>query len=319
VELEYLLFVVGFALLLIGGDAVLRGALTLARRTGASEIAIGLTLVSIGTSLPEMLVNVIASFGGHSQLAIGNILGSNIANILLVLGISAIVRSLPIRDNTLFSEIPFSLTATVLVGFVANAHLFEDEGTMTLSRLDGAILLGFFLLFLVYIYRIWGEQHVTEVPEVIRGGWAKSLALVVAGSLGLGLGAHWVVNGALALSRLLGMSESFVGLTIVAGGTSLPELVTCAMAAYRGNTDLAVGNVIGSNIFNLLWGLGVSAVIRPLPFAIVSNTDLMAIIAASSLLVLATAAGKKYWIDRVEGLAFVALYVLYIGFLVQRG
>jgi len=317
--LDFFLFVIGCAALLAGGETLLRGAMAIARRTGASEIAIGLTLVSVGTSLPEMLVNVAASIGGHSQIAIGNVLGSNVANILLILGVSAMIRGLPIRDNTLFSEIPFSLTATVLVGFVANANLFDDGGAMSVSRIDGCILLGFFVLFLVYIYRIWGDQHTVEAVEPAGDGLARSIMLIVAGSFGLGIGANWVVDGALGISQTLGMSESFVGLTIVAGGTSLPELVTCVLATYRGNTDLAVGNVIGSNIFNLLWVLGVSAVIRPLPFELVSNTDIMMIIAASALLLLATAAGKKYWIDRKEGAAFVLAYICYVGFLIQRG
>jgi cation:H+ antiporter len=316
--LDLILFVIGCAALLGGGETLLRGAMAVARRTGASEIAIGLTLVSVGTSLPEMLVNVFASFGGHSQLAIGNVLGSNVANILLILGVSAMVRGLPIRDNTLFSEIPFSLTATVLVGFVANANLLGEKG-MSVSRLDAGILLGFFLLFLLYIYRIWGAQHKVEAAKTTDDSLTKPVLLIVAGSFGLGIGANWVVEGALGISRLLGMSESFVGLTIVAGGTSLPELVTCVLAAYRGNTDLAVGNVIGSNIFNLLWVLGLSAMIRPLPFELVSNFDILTVIAASALLLLATAAGKRYWIDRSEGAVFVAAYVLYLAFLVQRG
>jgi cation:H+ antiporter len=317
--LDHVLFACGFGLLFLGADALIRGAKAIARRLGASEIAIGLTLVSIGTSLPELLVNVLASFGGHAELAIGNVLGSNVANILLILGLAALVRSLPIRDATIFSEIPFSLTATVLVGFLANAHLFDDERVLSLSRLDGAILLGFFLLFLTYIYRIWGEPHDGGLRHGDGGSLTVSVAWAVAGSVGLGIGAHWVVEGALDLGRLLGLSESFVGLTIVAVGTSLPELVTCVLAAYRGNTDLVIGNAIGSNIFNLLWVLGLSAMIRPLPFAVVSNTDIVMIIGASTALLLAIAVGRRYEVDRAEGLAFVAIYVLYLGFLLERG
>jgi cation:H+ antiporter len=318
--LDLALFAIGCTALLVGAETLLRGALEIARRTGASEIAIGLTLVSVGTSLPEMLVNVVASIGGHSQLAIGNVLGSNVANILLILGVSAMFRGLPIRDNTLFSEIPFSLTATALVGFVANAHLFDDGGTMSVSRGDGALLLGFFVLFLIYISRVWGSQHTaTAANPSTQAGWTKPVLFIVAGSCGLGIGAEWVVEGALGLSESLGMSESFVGLTIVAGGTSLPELVTCVLATVRGNTDLAVGNVIGSNIFNLLWVLGISALIRPLPFELVSNTDILMVIAASALLLLATASGKRYWIDRAEGGVFVVAYGMYVAFLIHRG
>lgn len=318
--MDYVLFVVGFALLMFGGDAVIRGGTAVARKLGAPEIVIGLTLVSIGTSLPELLVNVIASFGGNSELAVGNVLGSNVANILLILGVAATVRALPIHDTTIYSEIPFSLTATLLVGFLANANLFMDNGGLSISRVDGAILLGFFLLFLAYIYRVWGEHHAalgvgSEEQEslFVPGLW------ILGGSLALGLGAHWVVNGALALSALFGLSQSFVGLTIVAIGTSLPELATSVIAARRGNTDLAIGNAIGSNIFNLLWVLGMSATLRPLPFDVVSNADILMVIASSAFLLLAVAAGSRVELDRRTGCAFVGIYAVYLGFLIWRG
>lgn len=318
--MEYVLFVVGFALLMVGGDAVIRGGTAVARKLGAPEIVIGLTLVSIGTSLPELLVNVLASFGGNSELAVGNVLGSNVANILLILGVAATVRALPIHDTTIYSEIPFSLTATLLVGFLANAELFSERGILSISRVDGLILLAFFVLFLAYIYRVWGEHNVAiasrqESPESLQ----VPALWIVGGSAALGLGAHWVVSGALSFGARFGLSESFMGLTVVAIGTSLPELVTSVMAARRGNTDLAIGNAIGSNIFNLLWVLGLSAVLRPLPFDVVSNTDILMVIASSAFLLLAVAAGKRTQIDRRTGITFVALYVLYLGFLVVRG
>ena len=322
--MNFVLLALGFTALLFGAGAVIRGATAIARRTGAPEIAIGLLLVSIGTSLPELLVNIVASSGGNSDLGIGNILGSNVANILLILGVAATVRTLPIRDSTIFSEIPFLLTATLLVGFLANAHLFSPIEVLSISRLDGAILLAFFLLFLCYIYRVWGEQHATlSVPGL--GALSHddpllhSAIRVAAGCAGLGLGAHWVVRSALAFSEQFGFSESFMGLTVVAIGTSLPELVTCAAAAHRGNTDLAVGTAIGSNIFNLLWVLGVSALLRPLPFDVVSNTDIMIVIASSALLLLAISVGVRYSVDRREGIFFLAVYAAYLGFLVHRG
>jgi cation:H+ antiporter len=322
--MNFILLLLGFTLLLFGAEAVIRGATAIARRTGAPEIVIGLVLVSIGTSLPELLVNVVASAGGNSGLAIGNVLGSNVANILLILGVAATVRSLPIRDSTIFSEIPFSLTATLLVGFLANAHLFNQIEVLSISRLDGAILLAFFLLFLCYIHRVWGDQHATiGVPGLGALGHGDSLLgsslRVVLGCIGLGIGAHWVVRSALEFGELLGMSESFMGLTVVAVGTSLPELVTCAVAARRGNTDIAVGTAIGSNIFNLLWVLGISAMLRPLPFDVVSNTDILIVIASSALLLLAIAVGVRYSVDRKEGIFFLVAYVAYLAFLVQRG
>jgi cation:H+ antiporter len=322
--MEYVLFVAGFAMLLLGADAVVRGATTVARRLGASEVAIGLTLVSIGTSFPELLVNVFASFGGNSEIAIGNVLGSNVANILLILGVAAMIRELPIRDATIFSEIPFSLAAALLVGFLANAHLFGTAGILSISRIDGVILLAFFLLFLAYIYRVWDDhstaiEHLALEPSDADGRLVGALALVGAGSIGLGLGAHWVVEGAVSLSRFLGLSESFMGLTVIAIGTSLPELVTSVVAARRGKTDLAIGNAIGSNIFNLLWVLGLSATLRPLPFDVVSNTDIMMVVASSAIFLLAIAVGPRNAIDRKHGIAFVLLYVGYLAFLFDRG
>jgi cation:H+ antiporter len=186
------------------------------------------------------------------------------------------------------------------------------------------ILLAFFLLFLSYIYRVW-DDHSPAIdqraldPSDAGGRLIGGLAWVVAGGIGLGLGAHWVVEGAVALSRLLGFSESFVGLTVIAIGTSLPELVTSVVAARRGNMDLAIGNAIGSNIFNLLWVLGLSAVLRPLPFDVVSNTDIMMVVASSAFLLLAVAVGPRNTIDRKGGVCFLLLYGGYLVFLVGRG
>ncbi len=318
--MEYLLFIVGFAVLVLSAEALIRAASAIATRFGLPEILIGLTLLSIGTSLPELLVNIFANMNGNADLAIGNVLGSNIANVLLVLGCAAIVRPLPIRDATLFSEIPFSLSAAFLVGFVANAHLLGSETGLIISRIDGLLLIGFFCLFLVYIFQVWGDQH-ESVTSVIEHDFSvpKSILALVGGSIGLAIGASWVVDGALATSALLGVSESFVGLTIVAIGTSLPELVTCVMAARRGNTDLAIGNAIGSNIFNLLWVLGLGAIIRPMPFDRVSNIDITMIVASSTLLLLAIAVGRKYLVDRKEGTAFVIAYLIYLAILIERG
>jgi cation:H+ antiporter len=315
-----LLLVLGLGLLWKSADLVVDGALIFARRFKVSEIAIGLTLVSVGTSLPELVVNVVASFRGSADLAIANVLGSNVANILLILGIAAFVRALPIRDMTLYSEIPFSMTAALLVGFLANAHIFSPQETpLSLSRLDGAILLAFFGLFGAYIYRAWGkektsapEHHPPDRPRRPRLGF-------VAGCVGLALGGHWAVSGALGVGDALGVSDTLMGLTAVAVGTSLPELVTSVVAARRGQAGLAVGNAIGSNIFNLLWVLGVSTLIRPLPFDVISNMDILAVLASTALLLFAVAAGRPLAIDRREGATFLLAYVCYIGFVIQRG
>jgi cation:H+ antiporter len=318
----YILFFIGFLLLIKGADLLVSGASSIATRYNISQMIIGLTIVSFGTSLPELMVNVTASINGNPGLAIGNIFGSNIANILLILGISAMIRPLPITKNIYFSEIPFSLVATLLVGFLANAALFSDVRSLTLSRIDGIILLVFFALFMGYIYVVFRSDKSISAdipPEDGQMPMKKSIIYVLLGLLALYFGGEWVVKGAIDISVKFGLSETFIGLTIVAIGTSLPELFTSAVAAYKNNTDIAVGNVVGSNIFNLLWILGVSAVIRPLPFDVASNMDIMMIIVASALLIFAVAVGKGARIVRWEGGLFVVVYLAYITYLVYRG
>lgn len=319
--MTYLLFILGFVFLIKGADLLVEGSSNIARKYNVSQMIIGLTIVSFGTSLPELLVNINASVTGNPELAIGNIFGSNIANILLILGVSALITPLPITKNIYFSEIPFSLVATLLVGFLANASLFTDENTLALSRLDGAILLVFFILFMGYIYAVFksdkleSENHAIEPNQT----FGKSILYVFIGLIGLYFGGEWVVNGAILVAKQFGLSQTFIGLTVVAIGTSLPELFTSAVAAFKKNTDIAVGNVVGSNIFNLLWILGVSAIIRPLPFDVASNTDIVMIIFSSALLIFAVAVGKGARIVRWEGLLFIGVYISYIVYLIYRG
>lgn len=317
----YVLFVVGFVLLIAGADFLVNGASSIAKRNRIPELVIGLTIVSFGTSMPELVVNLLASFDGSSEIAIGNVFGSNIANVLLILGVAALIKPLPIQKSIYFTEIPISLVATFMVGFLANAALFDPNGGLALSQLDGIILLFFFGLFMAYIYVIsrtkqeMGELTESEIDVMPK---MKSILYIVGGSVGLFLGGIWVVDGAIQIATDFGLSQTFIGLTVVAIGTSLPELVTSAVAAKKGQADMAVGNVIGSNIFNLLWILGLSASINPLPFDIVTNTDILMVIAASTLLIFAVIIGKKPRIDRWEGAVFVAVYISYIVYLVYR-
>ncbi len=322
----YVLFTLGFVLLIKGADLLVDGASSIAKRYNIPELVIGLTIVSFGTSMPELVVNIFASFDGSSELAIGNILGSNIANVLLILGVAAIIKPLPIQRSIYFTEIPISLAATLFVGFLANADLFVEVKGLTLSRIDGSILLFFFGLFMTYIFVVSKTKSndidvnpSTDSTDINEYPIWKAVGLIVAGSFGLFLGGKWVVDGAFELALLFGFSETFIGLTVVAVGTSLPELVTSAIAAKKGQADLAVGNVIGSNIFNLLWILGISSVIRPLPFFVISNTDILMVIFASTLLIFAVIIGKKPKIDRWEGVVFVLVYFTYISYLVIRG
>ncbi|WP_299703756.1 calcium/sodium antiporter [uncultured Pontibacter sp.] len=319
--LLYILFIIGFVFLIKGADMLVSGASSVAKRFNISDMVVGLTVVSFGTSLPELIINIMSSAQGQSELAIGNVFGSNVANLLLIIGITAVICPLPIKRNTILTEIPFSLIATLLVGFLANAVLFGDKTSLYISRVDGGILLFFFVLFMAYIYNIakTNKDEIIEEDEGPMMSIPKSVLFMVLGGVGLFLGGKWVVDGAVSIAQSFGLSESFIGLTIVAIGTSLPELVTSAMAAYRRNIDIAIGNVIGSNIFNLLWILGISALINPLPFNVVSNSDIMVMIFASTLLIVVIPIGKKNTIDRWNGIFFLAIYVAYIVFLIQRG
>ncbi len=318
--LTYILFALGFVLLIKGADWLVNGATSIAKKYRISDMVIGLTIVSMGTSMPELVVNILASLSGSAELAVGNVFGSNIANILLILGVAALIYPLPLQRSTVMSEIPFSLMAALLVGFLANAALFDKYQGLIISRTDGGILLFFFALFMLYIFKVAREGSEHEVEEaypeqpMLRAG-----GLVLLGMLSLFLGGKWTVDGATFIATQLGMSESFIGLTVVAIGTSLPELVTSAIAASRRSTDIAVGNAVGSNLFNLLWILGVSAVIRPLPFNTLSNFDILMIIFASTLLILSVSLEKKRQVGRVSGVVFLLCYVAYVVFLLQRG
>ncbi|MBC5993336.1 calcium/sodium antiporter [Pontibacter cellulosilyticus] len=319
--LLYILFVVGFVLLIKGADILVSGSSAIAKRYGLSDMVVGLTIVSFGTSLPELIINIMSSLQGQTELAIGNVFGSNVANLLFILGITALICPLPIKRNTILTEIPFSLIATLLVGFLANAALIDNRIELYISRTDGVILLFFFVLFMAYIYNIarTNKDEILPEEETEEMSLVKASTYIALGVAGLFLGGKWVVDGAVFIAQSLGLSESFIGLTVVAIGTSLPELVTSAMAAYRRNIDIAVGNVVGSNIFNLLWILGISALISPLPFDVVSNYDIAMMILASTLLIITMPIGKKNTIDRWNGVLFLLVYVGYIVFLVQRG
>lgn len=319
--MEMVLFFIGFFILIKGAGWLVDGASVLAKKMGVSDLVVGLTIVSFGTSLPELLVNLFASIEGNTEIAIGNILGSNVANVLLILGITALISKIPVQRSTLLSEIPFALTASLLLGFLANANLFDSaSSSLYLGRLDGIILLFFFLLFMLYIISLSKAEVKQEtdhavVPKTSKGSYIK----IFIGLVCLYFGGLWVVDGATEIALYFGLSQSFIGLTVIAVGTSLPELVTSAVAAYRGNADIAIGNVIGSNIFNILWILGLSAVIKPLPFLLASNFDIVVIIGSSALLIICLIVGKRNVLQRWAGLLFVLCYIAYIYLLITRG
>jgi cation:H+ antiporter len=313
----YLLFVLGFVFLIKGADLLVAGASAIGRKFRISEMVIGLTIVSFGTSLPELLVTTVASLNGQPELGLGNILGSNIANVLIILGIAALIRPLPIPRDTYFIEIPFSVLAALLLGFLANANIFYS-GTNTIGREEGGIMLYFFFLFMVYIFVISKNKKTAEEEPVVVQPMTKSVVLIAIGITALYFGGGWVVDGATEIARLFGLSESIIGLTIVAVGTSLPELVTSAVAAYKNNTDMAVGNAIGSNIFNILWIIGFTSVLTPIPFSDHSNQDILMVLISTSALIMAVLIGKRPAISRWEGFIFLMIYCIYLYTLIQR-
>lgn len=312
--LAYVLMPVGFVLVIKGADWFVNAASALARRLGVSDLAIGLTVVAFGTSLPELAVNVTASIQGDAGITLGNIVGSNIANILLILGVSGLVFPLAVTKGTTWKEIPLSLLAAVLVGILANDCLIDAGPASILARIDGLVLLCFFAIFLYYSVTI--ARRVEGIDTALPAepsGLRRTALLMGAGFVALIVGSKWVVDGAVKLALSLGVSETAVGLTIVAVGTSLPELATSAVAAYRKNPDIAVGNVVGSNIFNIFFILGVSALIRPIPFAPRTNIDIGVLLLASSLLFLWMFTGKRRTLDRWEAGVFLVLYLGYLG------
>jgi cation:H+ antiporter len=314
--MTYILFIIGFYFLIKGADLLVDGSSSIAKKFKISNIAIGLTIVAFGTSAPELVVNVFASIKGSTEIAIGNVLGSNIANILLILGIASIIYPISAKKNTVLKEIPFSLLAALMVALTANDALIDGNSFSAITRIDGLIFIGFFTIFLYYTYGITRSDTDINEPPVKEMRIVKSAAYILIGLTGLVFGGKWIVEGAVAIAEYFNVSQSLVGLTIVAVGTSLPELATSAVAAFKKQTDIAIGNVIGSNIFNIFWILGISAIIRPLPFVATSNFDIVVNIAASIILFFAIYVGKKHTLERWQGIVLVMLYAAYVLFLV---
>ncbi len=321
--LTYILFVAGFALLIKGADWLVDGASSLAKRLGVSALVIGLTIVAFGTSAPELIVNLLASVNGNTDIAIGNILGSNIVNILLILGISIVIYPLTVKKGTAWKEIPFAFLAVIVLMFMANDVFIDKSSFSAITRIDGLILISFFLIFLYYVFGISKANPVIPTDAIettIHKHSLLQLCLMIGGGLtGLVVGGKWIVDGAVAFAASFGVSEALIGLTVVAVGTSLPELATSVVAAYKKNTDIAVGNIVGSNIFNIFFILGISAIIRPLPFSPTLLSDVFVTVAATFLLFAFLFIGKRYIFERWQGFLFIALYVGYIISLIIRG
>ncbi len=292
---------VGFAMLVKGADWFVSGASSLAQRFGISQLVIGMTIVAIGTSAPEAAVSIAAALKGSADITIGNIVGSNILNVLIILGISAVITPLAVSKSTLRYEVPFMIMVTLL--------LLAQGRDGEIQFMDGFVLLVFFLLYLFYLYCIAKKgSEPGEVP-VKSQGMKSSIFAVTAGLVLILLGSNLSVDAASAIARMLGMSERFIGLTIVALGTSLPELFTSVSAARKGNADIAIGNIVGSNIFNILFVVGLSAWIIPVPFSSGFLADTLTAAAAGILLLICSAGGQK--LGRGSGILMLLFYLGY--------
>jgi cation:H+ antiporter len=322
--LIYIYLIVGLILVIKGADTLVNGASTIARGLNISEFIIGLTVVSFGTSLPELVIALISGAQGSPDLIIGNIAGSNIANILLVLGVAATIRSLPATNNTVKREIPFTVIASLLMIILLNNLILNRGVIPQLTRIEGGILLGFFLLFMLYAAQII-RQQTQEENQWLQGleehTITRSTIEIIAGIFALVIGGKLAVDyGAVPIAKSWGMTEAMIGLTIIAIGTSLPELATSAVAAYKKNVDIAVGNVVGSNIFNILIVLGITSTVKPIPYNTDFNIDLAIMLLSTIILLIFMFIGHpKKTIQRKEGILLVTLYIAYTIFTIKRG
>ncbi|KAA0206156.1 calcium/sodium antiporter [Candidatus Uhrbacteria bacterium] len=312
--LSFLFAALGLALLVKGADWLVEGASSIARRLGVAPIVIGLTIVSFGTSLPELLVNLFSAVRGSADLAIGNVTGSNIANILLILGASASVRTLRVQKNTVWKEIPLALLAVGLVWIMGNDMFIAGGARDVLDRIDGLVLIALFAIFLYYTFGISKVEGEAEAPT--KHTTRLATFYVAAGAALLVIGGKLAVDAAQTLAVLAGLSERVIGLTVLAIGTSLPELVTSVVAAFKGEDDIAIGNVVGSNIFNVFWILGLTSTIAALPFSAAVGRDALVAVAASLLLFFALFVGKRHALERWQGVGFLGCYALYLTALV---
>lgn len=308
----------GLAFLTFWGNVLVDGSVSVAKKFWISEAIIGLTIVAIGTSMPELIVSVLASIGGNTEIAIGNVLWSNIANVLLILGITACIAPMALSRTTRFFDLPIVLLTSIVFLVLVSDILLDGMWINMIGRIDGIILLSVAIAYILY-----SVKHNNFIPdesqevEVISSTW-KAILWILAGVAVLFIGGKILVDGAVTIAKIFWLSESIIGLTIVAIGTSTPELVTSIVAARRWNSDIAIGNVVGSNIMNILVILGISAIIAPLPFLDASYVDLAMAIFAPILLLFLSLLWTRNIIWRKEGILLLFTYIAYVGYLISN-
>jgi len=317
--IDYIFILIGLALLYQGANWFVEGASSLAKHLGISSLVIGLTVVAFGTSMPELVVNFFASIQGNSDVAFGNIVGSNIINLLLILGVTGLISPLIVQKPTVWKEIPFALLAVLVLTTMSNKIMLANDSDNILTRADGIILLFFFSMFLYYIFETIRNSTNESSDNIKEHSSTKISFMLIAGFIFLVIGGKLTVDGAVSIARQMGISEFLISSTIVAAGTSLPELVTSVAAALKKEMDISVGNIVGSNIFNIFFIMGVSSIISPLTVPIGINVDLIILAIATLLFFIFMFIGKKHKFERWEALTFLAIYVGYTLFIINRG
>lgn len=313
-----LILIGGLALILLGANGLTDGASSVAKKWGVSDLVIGLTIVAFGTSSPELVISLVSAIEGSAELAIGNVVGSNIFNILMIIGCVALVMPIKVEKSIMSKEIPLVILSAFALLFCANDIILNGEEANVISRIEGLLLILFFAIFMRYTFSIAknGGEDATEEVKTMSG--IKATLFIVGGLAGLIFGGQLFVDGASGIAKSMGVSESIIGLTIVAAGTSLPELATSIVAALKKNPGIAIGNVIGSNIFNTFLVLGCASTITPLPMGGINNVDILTMLGATVLFFIFGWLYKKRTITRIEGAIMIACYIAYTTYLVMQ-
>ena len=312
--MDYILLIAGLCLLLLGANVLVDSSVAIAKKAYLSNFIIGFTIIGMGTSSPELFISISSAINGSGDMALGNVIGSNICNTLLILGATATILPFAIERQQTRRDIPFTIVASIIMALLAcDRLLFNSENTI--SRIDGIVLLGLFVAYTAYVLiKSKGSNEETGAEEPTRYEKINVFLLIVIALAALSallMGGNLFLDSAKSLARTWGMSESVISITIVAVGTSLPELITCVVAALRGNAQLALGNVLGSNIFNILMILGIAATIKPLSIENIMPADIMMLIASAVLCYIVVFTFGKHRFDRIEGIIFFLLFVAY--------
>lgn len=317
--MEILLLLAGLGLILAGASFLTDGSAALAKRLRVPEFIIGLTIVAVGTSTPELVVSVLSAVAGKSDVAIGNVVGSNIFNVFVILGVCALIRPLPLTAGNIRRDIPLGMVVSLLLVVLASDSLFSAGATDRIGRIDGIAMLALYVLLIGYTIRRTGRTDAVPAESGAKSptkGWIMAV-MILGGLAGLIFGGEMFLKSATAIARTLGISESVIAITLVAGGTSLPELASSVVSLLKGKAEMALGNVIGSNIANILLILGISATIHPLTMGGITLTDILVVVLSSLLLFMAAFTFRSKKLDRWEGAIFLAIYIAYIWYLVR--